>query len=360
MPASYYPRLPITHYLRRKPWPASAEKRPAATSIKQTSSPIVDQKNVPVASRKGEFTIDQSNDLLPPIRRLTMTEDKVKDIRKPLQLLDLPLEIQQTILQKCYESTWTVRATRFVSDIHEAIFRDDSPTIFALLLVSRHVHNEAKRAIEESRTGTYRTNFRYIDIAPKFFDNAITTFVTNQQGFVTPGSIKALRKRFPNLRVLRNSWIGGVMVRTKEMIEAQSLLGILKGNGRSPPPRPHAGFWGGVDEQILHRAEPEFGERVMDAKDVEDVRGIIISWSIEVGAFGMGVPWDTESYFRDVKLVIEFEVDEDGCRVCKRWLKDEFGREMDLTAAMPLLAYDTVPEGFVSLSETISAYGHIE
>ena len=112
---------------------------------------------------------------------------------------------------------------------------------------------------------------------------------------------------------------------TREEIQRRRLLRLLEGKH---------------DGDIARCAGKEYSQKIVNERGLELVRGVAVSWVLSIKLENLR-PRGVEDFFDHCVLSIEFEVDNDDCRVVKRSLKDTCrGINIALCIAIGVLKFE--------------------
>lgn len=269
--------------------------------------------------------------------------------QQAFRLLDLPLELQRIVLEKYFEdgfvveSTWSIR-TQGGGYVVRRGRRIDAWWIF---LVNRHINKEAKAALIQSKAGTFALDLRQLkggkirtEVQPPYFYQAISTLVLDMpsSGFATRPHLT----KFPHLRNINF----GTEYRTEKL---RDLLGCLITSNSPTVDRVVRGLY---NKELERAAVSDFlwsgGLRWPDCHNEQ----MHFVWTVQLLGHKLRVSLlDKPGQTRLRKLhgyvfCLEFEHDESGCHVRRKW----FRKNVWVTPALTL----------VELQEQLKANNNIE
>ncbi|KAK5940659.1 hypothetical protein PMZ80_007076 [Knufia obscura] len=152
----------------------------------------------------------------------------------PFRFLDLPLELQRHVLMKYYEDGYDI-SVRNTRPNNSVLSRTGTTFSTNLLLVSKHLQNEAVDAIRRSRNNTYRDYDDLVSapkIRPTFLKDTVSTVCLAGTFPVVP-ELEYLRQRFRNVQTIDighiTSFSNGYLNPPMMALLSQDLSAFLEG-----------------------------------------------------------------------------------------------------------------------------------
>lgn len=126
-------------------------------------------------------------------------------IDSAFRLLDLPPELQRSVLCHHFDRDWTVTLCQRHGTSLKTTYAFDIP--LNVLLTCRRLYVEGREALREHKRGKYRlldgshvSDVHFAPMEPCFWDSAIVTIGISNWRWLSKASQLALKRRFTNLR----------------------------------------------------------------------------------------------------------------------------------------------------------------
>ena len=223
---------------------------------------------------------------------------------KPFRFLDLPLELQRKVLANYYEEPWTVEfvAVKDHGYGFQSVYRFDLPG--GLLFVNRHLHEEAKLAIANTRGNTYvvpsQRKPMALTFVPAFWNKATSKIEVH---CVHRQNLQHLRQYLPNLEKIEQDVFhhSRFLRDTARIMHSHDIFELLSGK---------------YDGEIAASVHKNFKSLLKACDRPENLSGMIVSgW---VYTCQLGQRWVIRPYRGvglDASLCFRVEVSDKGARV---------------------------------------------
>lgn len=285
----------------------------------------------------------------------------VSKIGMSIRFLDLPLELQRFIFEKCFNEDWNVHTIRKSCDSsskpvttkngkHQSpafcskegenhiVFKFD--VSLGLLLVNRHFSEEGKRAMALSKRGTYHIYERLTnpECTVTFWDPAVTNLDANESDHLKMPLIKSWKQRFPNLmRITAGKCICLDSPYSGNFLTPRNLRDLLSDDR---------------DDQVAALATADFDDMT---GNYESLPNLSIAWtySLNIRAYGRPRWWIAPEVqhileavtvlsksSQDLWLHTKFSIDPQACRIVERYFtfsNDGLDRLEHLNDAMDIV-----------------------